>query len=54
MVIVNVLVKVGLPEGGLKPVHEAPDGSPAVQDKLTDCVEPLSKVTVIVFEPEPP
>jgi hypothetical protein len=53
VLIVKVLEKVGLLDGGLK-LHEVPAGSPLVQDKLTDCVEPLNKVAVIVFEPDKP
>jgi hypothetical protein len=53
VLIVKVLEKVGLPDEGLK-LQEAPEGRTLVQDKLTDCVEPLVKVAVIVFEPELP
>jgi hypothetical protein len=49
---VKVLVKVGLPDGGLT-LHDAPEGSP-VHDKPMACVEPLVKVTVILLEPELP
>jgi hypothetical protein len=51
-VSVRVLEKVGLPDMGLKR-QEAPDGRPE-QDKPTDCVEPLVRVTVILLEPELP
>jgi hypothetical protein len=51
--IVSELVKVGEPEGGRKE-HEAPDGSPPTQERLTDIDGPPSKVTFIVLEPEPP
>jgi hypothetical protein len=50
---VSVLEKVGVPDSGLKP-HEAPEGKPDVQDRLTDAAVPLTKVAVIVFEPELP
>jgi len=50
---VKVLVKVGLPDAGLK-LHDAPEGRPLVQDRLTDCDCPPVNVTVIVLEPEPP
>jgi hypothetical protein len=50
---VKELEKGGLPEAGLK-LHDAPVGSPLVHDKLTDCVEPVCRVVVIVFEPELP
>jgi len=48
VLIVRVLENVGLPDAGLKP-QDAPVGKPLVQDKATDCVEPLFKVAVIVF-----
>src|SRR5712691_2641579 len=50
---VSKLVKVGDPEGGRKE-HEAPDGSPPIQERLTDIDDPPSNVTFIVVEPEPP
>jgi hypothetical protein len=52
VLIVQVLEKVGLPEDGLKE-DVAPEGSPDA-DRLTLCVEPPVKVTVTIFEPEPP
>lgn len=53
VVIVRVLVNCGLPDAGLK-LHEAPEGSPPEQDKLTVCDCPLVKVTETVLEPDPP
>jgi hypothetical protein len=52
-VIVSELVKVGEPDGGRKE-HEAPAGSPPVQERLTDIDGPPSKVTFIIPEPELP
>lgn len=51
--MVKVLEKVGKPDEGLKE-HEAPDGSPLVHERLTDCDIPLNKVAEIVFDPLPP
>jgi hypothetical protein len=51
--IVNELVKVGDPEEG-RIEHEAPDGRPPVQERLTGEGGPPSKATFIVVEPEPP
>jgi hypothetical protein len=51
--MVKALEKVGLPDAGLK-LQDAPVGSPAAHERVTDCVEPLVKVAVIVFEPELP
>ena len=48
-----MLVKEGLPEIGVK-LHAAPVGSPSEHDKLTGCVDPLSRVPTIMFEPELP
>jgi hypothetical protein len=53
VLIVRVLEKVGFPEIGLK-LQEAPEGRPLAQDKPTDCVEPLVKVTVMITEPDEP
>jgi len=50
--MVKVEEKVGLPDCGLKEA-EAPEGRPEAE-RLTVCVEPLSKVAVIVVEPEEP
>ena len=49
MLTVSVLVNVGLPEAELNDA-EAPDGRPEVE-RLTSCVVPEIRVTVIVFEP---
>lgn len=46
VLIVKVLWKVGLLKEGLK-LHDAPEGRP-LQDRLTECVESLVKVTVTV------
>ena len=53
VLMVNVLEKDGLPDPGLK-LQETPKGRPLVQDKLIDCDEPVCRVAVTVFEPEPP
>ena len=53
MLTVKVLENVGLPDEGLK-LQDTPVGRLPVQDKVTDCVEPLVKVAVTVFEPELP
>jgi hypothetical protein len=50
---VNVLEKVGRAEAGLNE-HDAPDGNPEAQESWTDSDGPLSKLTVILFPPEPP
>jgi len=52
VLMVHVLVKVELPEEGLKEA-EAPDGRPDAES-VTVWVDPLVKVTVIVLELEPP
>ena len=52
--IVRVLEKDGLPLSGLK-LHVAPAGRLVLsQPRLMVCGEPLTKVAVIIFEPEPP
>jgi hypothetical protein len=51
--MVKVLEKVGLSDEGLK-LQEAPEGRPLVHDRVTGCVEPLSKLAVMVFDPELP
>jgi hypothetical protein len=53
VIMVSVLEKVGDPEEGLK-LHEAPEGSPALQAKETGRVEPLLRVAAIEFDPELP
>jgi hypothetical protein len=50
--IVNVLVKVGLPDCGLKDA-DAPEGRPET-DKDTGSVEPETRLAVIVMESDPP
>ena len=54
VLIVKVLEKVGFSEDGINEEQEAPEGRLPVQDRLTDCVEPLVNVTVTVFEPDEP
>ncbi len=53
VLIVKLLVKLGMPEAGLKG-HEVPEGSPPVQERLTERAGPPSRVTVMVVEPELP
>ena len=50
--IINLLVNVGLPEAELNDAV-APVGRPDAE-RLTVWVVPEMRVTVIVFEPEPP
>lgn len=52
MEMVNVLEKVGEPDGELKP-HDAPAGNPE-HIRLTDWAGPFTKLTVIVIDPELP
>lgn len=47
------LVEVGKTDEGLKP-HEAPAGNPLVQARLTDCVVPPVRVTMIVLDAPKP
>jgi hypothetical protein len=51
-VIVNMLVKGGLPDCGLNDA-DAPGGSPDT-DNDTGSVKPETRLTVIVLEPEKP
>ena len=53
VLIVRVLLNVGRSDWGLKR-HEDSNGSPSVQDRLTDSGVPLTKLTVIVLDPEAP
>ena len=55
VLMVRVLVNVGLPEAGLK-AHDAKVGRPLHEEgeRVTDCVVPVSRVAVILFEPELP
>lgn len=50
---VRTLEKEGLPLAGAK-LHEAPEGKPDVQDRLTLWVDPPVSVAVMVLEPESP
>jgi hypothetical protein len=50
--IVSVLVKVGKEVWGLNE-QVAPDGR-GPHDRSTNCVLPLSKVTVMLLDPSPP
>jgi hypothetical protein len=51
--MVRVLENVGLPDAGLKP-QDAPEGTPPVQERVTDWAVPVCRLAVIVFNPELP